>query len=304
MRILVDISRQILSLLADDARLVREYPVSTAARGVGELKGSFQTPRGRHVIRAKIGAGLAEGAVLKGRRPTGEICTPELVAQAPERDWILSRILWLSGCQPGVNRLGDRDTMARYIYIHGTPDSEPMGSPRSHGCIRMRNGDVIDLFERVAAGTEVLIQDTDAHEPAHFPLSVLGWRQGQQTIRSLRELIVERDGVAPEQIWDEKDQQASHLLIWSGQGAVVAYARLAREGYLGYMVVLPAWRGLGLGQRLLAAALGEARRIGWKELRVIAPSDAAGFYLSYGFAPVGDAFDAAGQPHQAMRYFL
>ncbi len=305
MRILVDISRQTLGLFADDGCLLHEYPVSTAARGAGELMGSFQTPRGRHLIRAKIGGDLAEGAVLKGRRPTGEICTPELVAQAPDRDWILSRILWLSGCQPGVNRLGERDTMARYIYIHGTPDSEPMGMPRSHGCIRMRNSDVIDLFERVATGTEVLIQDAAAHDPACFPLSVLGWRQGQQAVRQVREAaFVCQSGANLELLLDGKDQQASHLLIWNGQGEAVVCARLAREGYLGCLGVLPAWRGQGLGRRLLAAARDEACRIGWKELRVIAPSDSAGFYLSFGFTPVGDVFDVAGRPHQAMRYFL
>jgi lipoprotein-anchoring transpeptidase ErfK/SrfK len=95
--------------------------------------------------------------VFVGRRPTGEIWTPQLAAQVPDRDWILTRILWLSGCEPGVNRLGSVDSMQRYIYIHGTPDSEPMGVARSHGCIRMRNADVIALFDQVPAGTPVLI---------------------------------------------------------------------------------------------------------------------------------------------------
>jgi L,D-transpeptidase YbiS len=108
-------------------------------------------------VRAKIGAGLPRGAVLVSRRPTGEVWSPELAARFPERDWVLSRILWLSGCEVGFNRLGERDTMQRYIYIHGTPDTEPMGEPRSHGCIRMRNGDVMELFERVPAGTPVEI---------------------------------------------------------------------------------------------------------------------------------------------------
>jgi lipoprotein-anchoring transpeptidase ErfK/SrfK len=133
--------------------------VSTAANGPGEASGSGCTPRGRHVVRARIGAGAAVGAVFVGRRPTGEIWTPELAAQFPQRDWILTRILWLSGCEPGFNRLGSVDSMRRYIYIHGTPDSEPMGEPRSHGCIRMRNCDVIALFERVPVGTPVDIVD-------------------------------------------------------------------------------------------------------------------------------------------------
>jgi lipoprotein-anchoring transpeptidase ErfK/SrfK len=157
MQIDVSISRQSLRLLDEEGLTLAEYPVSTALNGAGESKGSGCTPRGRHVIRAKIGAGQPVGAVFIGRRPTGEIWTPQLAAEFPARDWILTRILWLSGCEIGLNRLGDCDTMQRFIYIHGTPDTEPMGMPRSHGCIRMRNADVLELFERVPAGTPVLI---------------------------------------------------------------------------------------------------------------------------------------------------
>lgn len=149
------IPSQILHLLGDDGTLIRRYLVSTSARGVGERNGSLQTPRGRHVIRAKIGAGLPVNSVLVRRRPTGEIYTPELGAQHPGRDWILTRILWLSGCEPGFNRLGEVDTMRRYIYIHGCPDSAPMGTPRSIGCVRMHNDDLLDLFEHVPVGTPV-----------------------------------------------------------------------------------------------------------------------------------------------------
>lgn len=138
--------------------MLAEYPVSTAANGPGERKDSCCTPRGRHIVRAKIGTGKPLGTVFRGRRPTGETWSIELSAQQPERDWILTRILWLSGCEPGVNRLGDVDSMQRYIYIHGTPDTEPMGVARSHGCIRMRNTDVVELFERVPAGTAVMIR--------------------------------------------------------------------------------------------------------------------------------------------------
>lgn len=305
MQIIVDISRQTLCLHAGDGALLREYRVSTAVRGEGELKGSFQTPRGRHVIRAKIGAGLPEGAVLKGRRSTGEICTPELLSQETSRDWILTRILWLSGRQPGFNRLGRCDTMARYIYIHGTPDSEPMGIPRSHGCIRMHNKDLIDLFDRVTIGTDVLIRAADADDPACFPLSVLDWRCGQQAIRPVRETVFVREHGIPLALeFDEKDLQATHLLLWNGHGDAVACARLLPEGYLGRIGVLPAWRGKGLGKRLVAAAQEEARRIGWKELRLLALADKTRFYLPFGFKPIGDAFDAAGLPHQAMRCFL
>lgn len=157
MRINIRIATQQLELFDDAGRLLRRYPISSAKNGVGEVNGSYCTPRGRHIIRAKIGAGAAQNTVFVGRRPTGEIYTPELGAQFPGRDWILTRILWLSGCEPGFNRLGDRDTMRRYIYIHGTPDSVSLGVPGSLGCIRMRNADLIELFDLVPAATQVEI---------------------------------------------------------------------------------------------------------------------------------------------------
>lgn len=157
MRIEISIPAQTLSLFDDGGKLLRQFPVSTALKGVGEQKGSYCTPRGRHVVRARIGAGQPLGAVFRARRPTGEVWAPELHAQYPGRDWILTRILWLSGCEPGFNRLGDVDSMQRYIYIHGTPDSEPMGEPHSHGCIRMRNADVIVLFDMVPLNTQVVV---------------------------------------------------------------------------------------------------------------------------------------------------
>ncbi len=154
----VSLAEQRLELVEGE-HVVRAYDVSTAANGPGEKMDSECTPRGAHVVRAKIGEGCSEGAVFEGRRPTGEVCTAELFRGDPERDWILTRILWLSGLEPGRNRLGDVDTMRRFIYIHGCPDSRPMGVPESHGCIRMRNRDVIELFDRVEAGTRVLIED-------------------------------------------------------------------------------------------------------------------------------------------------
>jgi lipoprotein-anchoring transpeptidase ErfK/SrfK len=129
--------------------------VSTAAKGVGEQNGSYCTPRGRHVVRAKVGAGATVNTVFARRRPTGETWTPELAAQFPQRDWILTRILWLSGCEPGFNRLGEVDTMRRYIYIHGSPDTVPMGTPGSIGCVRMRNNDIVELFDLVPPYTPV-----------------------------------------------------------------------------------------------------------------------------------------------------
>jgi L,D-transpeptidase YbiS len=151
------IARQQLELLDDAGQVLRRYAVSSSAKGVGERVGSGCTPRGKHIIRAKIGADQPENTVFVGRRPSGEIYTPELGVQFPERDWILTRILWLSGREVGYNRLGKCDTMRRYIYIHGTPDSVPLGIPDSHGCIRMRNAELIELFDRVPAGTAVEI---------------------------------------------------------------------------------------------------------------------------------------------------
>lgn len=156
-RIRVSIADQTLTLADDRDTALRVYPVSTATNGAGELSGSHCTPRGRHIVRARIGAGAPVSTVFVGRRPTGEIWTPALAAQYPDRDWILTRILWLSGCEVGFNRLGEVDTMRRYIYIHGTPDTVELGQPSSIGCIRMRNGDLVELFDLVPARTPVEI---------------------------------------------------------------------------------------------------------------------------------------------------
>ncbi|OHC89509.1 MAG: peptidase [Sideroxydans sp. RIFOXYB12_FULL_59_6] len=157
MKITVHIPTQTMRLFGDNGELLRSYSVSTGAKGVGEENGSYCTPRGRHVIRAKIGAGQPVDTVFVRRRPTGEIYTPALGATHPNRDWILTRILWLCGLERGYNRGGSCDTMRRYIYIHGTPDEVEMGKPGSHGCIRMRNADLLELFEQVDAGTQVEI---------------------------------------------------------------------------------------------------------------------------------------------------
>jgi len=106
-----------------------------------------------------VGAGYPANAVFVERRPTGEIYDSELAQRHPGRDWILTRILWLSGCEPGFNRLGKVDTMRRAIYIHGSPDSAEMGKPGSHGCIRMRNRDIIELFDLVPIRTLVEIRE-------------------------------------------------------------------------------------------------------------------------------------------------
>jgi hypothetical protein len=164
-QIQISLATQRLWLLAPEG-VLGEWPISSARNGPGEQEGSECTPRGWHSVRARIGAGCTPGTVFVGRRPTGEIYNPDLARTRPERDWILSRVLWLSGLEPGFNRLGAVDSMRRYIYIHGCPDDCPMGVPESHGCIRMRNRDVIVLFDQVEAGTRVWIQEEPLQQPS------------------------------------------------------------------------------------------------------------------------------------------
>jgi lipoprotein-anchoring transpeptidase ErfK/SrfK len=156
MRLEISISNQRLYVI-ESGKIQSSYPVSTAKNGPGQLMGSECTPIGKHKVRAKIGSGLPLNAVFKARRPTGEIYSPELARQFPERDWILTRILWLGGLEPGKNRYGKVDTTWRYIYIHGSPDELMDGVPRSHGCIRMLNADIAELFDLIPLGIEVTI---------------------------------------------------------------------------------------------------------------------------------------------------
>ena len=164
MTLLVDINQQVLKLHSGSDLTVM-YPISTALNGVGQKTGSECTPLGRHIIRAKIGAGAPINSVFVARRQTGEIYSPILAQKSEQagkiRDWILTRILWLSGCEIGLNRLGDCDTMRRFIYIHGCPDSHQMQIPGSHGCIKMRNTDVVHLFDRVFVGESIDIVQSD-----------------------------------------------------------------------------------------------------------------------------------------------
>jgi L,D-transpeptidase YbiS len=164
MSMIVDISRQVLKL-HNGIKLTAEYPVATALNGVGQRSGSECTPLGHHIIRAKIGVGAPLNSVFVARRLTGEIYSPALAQQSGQegrpRDWILTRILWLSGCEIGRNRLGDCDTMRRFIYIHGCPDSHPMQIPSSHGCIKMRNTHVIELFDQVVIGEPIDIVQSE-----------------------------------------------------------------------------------------------------------------------------------------------
>lgn len=154
----ISIPEQCLTLLVKE-QAVASYPISTARNGPGEQRGSGCTPRGWHRIRIKIGDGLPLNTVFVGRRPTGEIYGPDLAAERPERDWILTRILWLTGLESGHNRGGECDTLRRFIYIHGCPDHAPMGIPLSHGCIRMENRSLVALFNQVTVGDRVFITD-------------------------------------------------------------------------------------------------------------------------------------------------
>ena len=158
MNIEIDVPGQMLTLL-EGGKALRHYSISTSKNGLGERNGSFCTPRGRHIVRAKIGAGQPLNAVFVRRRPTGEVWTPALHAEQPGRDWILTRILWLSGCEPGFNRLGEVDTMRRYVYIHGSPDPVEMGRPGSIGCVRMRGREIVELFDLVNPYTPVEIKE-------------------------------------------------------------------------------------------------------------------------------------------------
>ncbi|NMF88229.1 GNAT family N-acetyltransferase [Aromatoleum petrolei] len=304
MRILIDLVAQRLSLFGADGACIRRYSVSTALNGAGEVRDSGCTPRGRHCIRAKIGAGAAKATVFRGRRPTGEIWTPELAAANPGRDWILSRILWLSGCEPGRNRLGKLDSMRRYIYIHGTPDDQPMGEPRSHGCIRMRNDDVIELFDLVQAGTEVDIEER-TYMDAGATIRILDWTDAAALAMPLREQVFVREqGVPAELERDARDPHCRHALATTAAGQVVGTGRLLPDGHIGRMAVAAPWRKRGIGGLMLEALVTEAVRLGFTEVVLNAQIDAVDFYLRHGFAPQGETFIEAGIRHQTMRRSL
>ena len=153
-RIVINIAQQTLTLYQQE-RECAQYIVSTAKNGIGNQQDSGCTPLGKHVIAQKIGDTAPINSVFVGRVPTGEVYDATLGHSSPARDWILSRILWLSGLEDGMNKGAGYDTYERYIYIRGTPDTEPMGVPFSHGCIRMRNTDIVELFEQVEERTPV-----------------------------------------------------------------------------------------------------------------------------------------------------
>lgn len=158
MMIDIDLGRQRLELREANATL-QSFDISSSKNGPGEQLDSYRTPRGWHEVCEKIGDGCALNTVFVGRRPTGEIYDAELQRHHPERDWMLTRILWLSGTDPGRNQGGEVDTRGRYIYLHGCPDDVQLGVPGSIGCIRMSNRDVVELFDRIPVGTQVHIHE-------------------------------------------------------------------------------------------------------------------------------------------------
>lgn len=292
MDIFISLPAQTLELFDDGLSLSR-YAVSTAKNGAGEQNGSFMTPRGRHIVRAKIGAGCPENSVFLRRRPTGELWTPELAARFPGRDWMLTRILWLSGREPGRNRLGAVDTMRRYIYLHGSPDTARMGEPGSIGCVRMRNRDIVNLFDRVAPYTAVNIGD--------YRITTGGWPDVVAEALPVRlQVFVREQGVPLELERDASDAASLHALALDALGKAIGTGRLLGDGHIGRMAVLPEWRGKGVGTQLLRGLMAEASNLGMRRLALSAQTHAASFYARFGFAAEGDEFLEAGIPHVRM----
>lgn len=153
--VVIDLAQQTLSLPKHN----KFYVISSGKNGIGEQENSGKTPRGWHRVAQKVGENAPQNSVFIARQPTGEIYDQQLAQQFPQRDWILSRILWLDGLEQGFNHGEGCDTFKRYIYIHGTPDTEPMGIPMSHGCIRMKNDEIIELFDLISEDALVYISE-------------------------------------------------------------------------------------------------------------------------------------------------
>lgn len=293
MQIRISLPQQTLELHDAVGGLIARYLVSTAKNGAGEQNGSYCTPRGRHIVRAKVGAGATANAVFVRRRPTGEAWTPELAAKFPGRDWILTRILWLSGCEPGKNRMGSVDTMRRYIYIHGSPSTVTMGTPGSIGCVRMRNVDIVELFERVPVYTPVDIVE--------FGVTGGTWNEIGPRATPLRESVfIAEQGVPAELEWDEFDATSLHAIACDSAGAVIGTGRLLPDGHIGRLAVHADWRGRGVGRAVLERLLEAALQKNLPPL-LHAQAQAMGFYEKLGFVAEGPEFIEAGIPHCLMR---
>lgn len=296
-RLWISIAEQCLELYGDDGGLLSRYEVSTAANGAGELRGSYCTPRGQHLIRAKIGANAPENAVFVARRQTGEIWTPEFGAANPGRDWILTRILWLSGREPGLNRLGEVDTMRRYIYLHGSPDTVAMGRPGSIGCVRMRNRDIVELFDLVRPYTPVDIVE--------YGVECGDWPSLGVWAGSVRERVFVAEQRVPLAMeYDTDDPLSLHALARGPAGEAIGTGRLLADGHVGRMAVLPAWRNRGVGTELMCRLMAQARQRGLSRLVLHAQTGAAGFYRRFGFRETAAEFMEAGIPHLPMERFL
>jgi len=296
MDIFISLPAQELELY-DGGLLLRRYAVSTALKGPGELEGSFCTPRGKHLIRAKIGAACPVNSVFVGRRPTGETWSQVLSDQYPGRDWMLTRILWLSGLEQGINRLGSVDTMRRYIYIHGSPDPVEMGRPGSTGCVRMRNHDIIELFDLIRPYTRVNIGE--------YQVNLGDWARLRNRARPLRQQVfVLEQGVPQEMEWDEFDPDSRHALALDMRGNAVGTGRLLPDGHIGRMAVLSEWRSKGVGAELLRQLMDLARSQGMRRLALNAQTHAAPFYARFGFARESEEFIEAGIPHITMAQTL
>ena len=296
MRIRISLPQQSMELHDEHGTLLRRYLVSTARKGAGEQNGSLCTPRGRHIVRAKVGAGATLNTVFVRRRPTGELWTPQLAEQYPERDWILTRILWLSGKEPGLNRLGEVDTMRRYIYLHGSPDPVAMGAPGSIGCVRMRNSDIVELFDLVPPYTPVDIVEFGVEAGTWAELGEPAW-QVRDTV------FVSEQKVPPAIERDEHDASSRHVVARDSDGGPIGTGRLlahGKPGHLGRMAVLADWRGKGVGRALLERLLEEAARLGREQLALHAQTQASGFYRRFGFVEEGPEFMEAGIPHRTM----
>lgn len=293
MQISISLPQQTLELHDERGSLLCRYSVSTAKNGAGEQNGSFCTPRGRHIVRAKVGAGATANTVFVRRRPTGEIWTPQLAEQFPGRDWILTRILWLSGKEPGRNRLGNVDTMRRYIYLHGSPDTVAMGAPGSIGCVRMKNGDIIELFDLVPPRTRVDIVE--------FGVEAGSWSELAEPARQVREAVFVTEQKVPREIeMDEHDASSRHVLARDADGGAIGTGRLLVDGHIGRMAVLAGWRGQGVGRALLERLMEEAAALQMQHLALNAQTQACGFYRRFGFIEEGPEFMEAGIPHRNM----
>lgn len=294
MRIRINTAIQTLELRSDTGLLVKNYSISSAAKGVGQLNGSNQTPLGKHIIRAKIGTDQPINTVFRARRPTGEIWTPELATQFPSRDWVLTRIMWLSGCTVGHNRLGNVDTMRRYIYLHGSPDPVPMGVPGSIGCIRMRNADIVELFDLTPPYTSVNI--------TNFRIVTGSWTDLLPALRSVRETVfITEQGITEIDEWDDDDPDAIHAVAFSNDGSAIGTARLLTNGSLGRLAVLHAWRRKGVGLALMEKLLDQTSQLkDGKLLKLHAQLPAVNLYRKLGFETSGEVFDEVGIPHRLM----